>query len=211
VRSNGVFYQVYAPDDIRRKPNEAVVKLRHDFRTLRKYWKPFSEIREYHFVVNDKYRGAPPNLEKALEGFRRRYHLVECKTFAACHLEDILFSLPDDVVISIIGYVPVIDPNDLMFLTGLTHFVGVWIEFEKTARSILVPHDKTRGPVVGGPMVRQLHQGGFTGPEATEFLLKIAHKRNRLLHGDSADVPRKEEIDRLVEITKALKDTKTIA
>jgi hypothetical protein len=209
VRETGTFYQVYAPEEIRSKPNQALIKLRHDFHRLRRYWGPFSKLRVYYFVINDKYKGAPPNLEKTLEGLRRRYGLEKCEPFGAAQLEEILFSLPEDVISTIIGHVPAIDTTDFMLLTGLTYFLGAWIEFEKTGRRLAEQEAVIQRPLGGTQIIAGLRRGDLINPQQADFLLRLNRQRTLVVHGDSVDVPRKDAIDSLVAITSALKNKKT--
>lgn len=63
----GVFYQVYAPEDLRFKEDDAVEKLETDFKGVYSYWagKGFT-FNEFYYVVNDKYAGNYPTLINAI-------------------------------------------------------------------------------------------------------------------------------------------------
>lgn len=63
----GKYYQVYAPEDLRFKESDAVDKLRADFEGLKSWWDSEGKrIKEFYFVVNDKYRGIYPTLASAV-------------------------------------------------------------------------------------------------------------------------------------------------
>ncbi len=98
----GLYYQVFAPEDLRKNPSTAVKKIRGDFAGLKKAWK---NIREFYFVINDKYRGVYPEIEAELEAIKRKYRLKVCKPFLAHDLEATLFSLPDDVLAFVSGLI----------------------------------------------------------------------------------------------------------
>jgi len=113
-RKNGRYYQVFAPEDIRKSRSEAVKKLKEDFVGLKAYWDKIYRIREYYFVCNDKYKGQFSTIEDDLASIKKEHRLEECGSFLAKHLEDVLFTLPDDIIISIVGFIP--DPAKIELL-----------------------------------------------------------------------------------------------
>ncbi len=63
-------------------------------------------IHEFYFVLNDRYTGAvSPRLHRALEEIRREYGLERCEAFLSQRLENELFSLGEDKIASIVGFV----------------------------------------------------------------------------------------------------------
>jgi hypothetical protein len=98
----GVYYQVFAPEDLRKNPAAAVKKAKRDFDGLRRAWK---HIREFYFVINDKYRGVYPEIEAALAEIKAKHKLKVCEPLLAQHLEGILFSLPNDIVALVTGLI----------------------------------------------------------------------------------------------------------
>lgn len=103
----GTFYQVFAPEDLRKNPSAAIKKVRQDFIGLKNAWKQIAPIREFYFVINDKYRGVYPEIEKELSEIRNANELRVCRPFLAKDLERALFSLPDDIISSIVGLIDV--------------------------------------------------------------------------------------------------------
>lgn len=99
-RERGAYYQVYAPEDLRKNPSAAVKKARQDFEKLRGHW---NNIKEFYFVVNDKYRGVYPEIETELSNIKAEYGLKRCKPFLAQDLERTLFSLASDVIAVVTG------------------------------------------------------------------------------------------------------------
>lgn len=102
----GHYYQVFAPEDLSRSKADAVAKLKADFAGLKEYWDYVCPVKRFSFVMNDKFKGSHPTIEADLTAIKTAYDLESCDSFLAKHLEDELFSLPGDVIISIIGYWP---------------------------------------------------------------------------------------------------------
>jgi hypothetical protein len=126
VRDQGVYYQVYAPEDIKTSVGAACKKIADDFDGLKKYWDTISPIRDFYFVLNDKYKGTFPEIEKVLAGIETNHDLNKCESFLAKNLEDELFNLPDDVILSVIGFVPnpaKIDTLDYSLLTEVVQYI----------------------------------------------------------------------------------------
>lgn len=68
IPTKGVYFQVYSPETPNSKSSEASKKLIEDFEKLLKSgWEIISNIKEYHFVYNDKYLGITERLEKAIK------------------------------------------------------------------------------------------------------------------------------------------------
>ncbi|NLP13174.1 MAG: hypothetical protein GX383_01530 [Clostridium sp.] len=106
IRDKGIYFQVYAPEDIRKSYSDAIAKLNGDFSKLKEYWDP---INEFYFVVNDKYRGVNADCEKTIRTLKDKYQLDEAKFLTAKDIERILFTLEDDQIFSIVGFIP--DPS----------------------------------------------------------------------------------------------------
>lgn len=113
----GRYYQVYAPDDLRRREQDALAKLEQDFQGLHHHWAEIfpSGIREFYFVLNDRFSGSVfPSIHEAMERIRRQYGLERCEPFITRHLEEELFSLSDEAIVSIVGFIP--DPESVPLL-----------------------------------------------------------------------------------------------
>lgn len=105
----GRYFQVYSPHRLDRRERQTLAKLREDFVGLHRYWGEHFEqgIREFYFVLNDRYEGAVfPSILVALEDLRRAYGLERCEVFLTRQLEDELFSLDDEKIAAIIGFLP---------------------------------------------------------------------------------------------------------
>ncbi|QZE15668.1 hypothetical protein K4L44_07500 [Halosquirtibacter laminarini] len=114
IRSKGVFFQVYAPIDIIKSYPDTVKKLIVDFNGLlsHKQWKP---IREFYFVVNDKYKGVNPDATATLDDLIFKNKLLKGKIITPKDLERILFSLNDDEIFDIVGILPNLENINIDF------------------------------------------------------------------------------------------------
>lgn len=108
IKSEGVYYQVYAPEDIRKSYIDAVNKIKTDFIGLHKQWAP---VNKFYFVVNDKYNGVNADCEQTIQEIMSAFKLKDARILTAKDLEDKVFSLDDDQIFTIVGYLP--DPGNL--------------------------------------------------------------------------------------------------
>lgn len=110
IKSKGIFFQVYAPEDIRKSYTEVVSKIKTDFQGLIKHWGP---VNEFYFVVNDKFNGINADCELALQEIKTNHSLKASEFLTSSDLENRLFQLDDDQIQAVIGFLP--NP-DLLFL-----------------------------------------------------------------------------------------------
>lgn len=108
INSSGIFYQVYAPEDIRKSYTDAVKKIKDDFIGLYKQWQP---INKFYFVINDKYNGVNADCELTIQNIKIDYKLEDSKILTAKDLENLTFKLDDDQITTIVGFLP--DPSSL--------------------------------------------------------------------------------------------------
>lgn len=106
LRGQGVYYQVYAPEDLKKSTRNASEKLKDSFDGLKEYWDSISQVREFYMVFNDKFRGAYPEVDKDLAAIKTNFGLDKCACFLAKDLESLLFTQPDDIINVIAGYLP---------------------------------------------------------------------------------------------------------
>ena len=116
-----IFYQVFAPEDIRRSYSEAATKLVNDFKGLIKHWNP---INEFYFVVNDKFNGVNADIEKDIRKLKDNHSLRNAAFLTARDMENMLFALTDDQIQTIVGFLP--DPEKMTTLDYgvLTEVIG---------------------------------------------------------------------------------------
>lgn len=205
----GAYFQVYAPEDIRKAPRKALTKLKGDFKGLKAFWDGIYKVKQYFYVVNDKYQGVSPGVEKQIAAIKTKHKLESSGLVLAKDLEDALFGLPANVIIAIVGHVPSIDAGEFLFLSGFSYFIGAWIELEKAGRRLI--EGSTKRINVGQKMLRILRQCDVIDTKNYHILEDLSRTRNRLVHGDSRDLPPKVLIDSMVEITEQLKKRPVLA
>ncbi len=107
IKSTGVYFQVYSPEDPSSKEKETIGKLATDFAGLYSYWNSkVTPIKEFFFVLNDKYQGAYASLHSELAKISTTHPGVICKPLLAHHLEDIFLKLQHTHIEDILGKVP---------------------------------------------------------------------------------------------------------
>jgi len=121
IRSKGIYYQVYAPEDIEKNYPETIKKIGRDFAGLLGYWE---NIKEYYFVVNDKYKGVNADSNQAIAKIVNDYSLVKGKILTAKDLEAILFNLSDNQIINIVGFLPNFEHITNLDFSVLKQIVG---------------------------------------------------------------------------------------
>ena len=98
----GIYYQVYAPKNPNEKEAEAAKKLKEDFEKLMTSgWDQVSEIKEYHFVFNDKKCGVSKEIETALAELRSDNPSIQFGFLTPTKLEKIFFSLDEKQLLSL--------------------------------------------------------------------------------------------------------------
>ncbi len=108
IKSKGVFFQVFSPEEITRSYVNVVKKLNDDFKGLLRQW---SSVEKFYFVVNDKYKGVNADCEQAIQTIKQDHELRDAGFKTAVDLENLLFSLDDDQIFSIVGFLP--DPSTI--------------------------------------------------------------------------------------------------
>ncbi|MCJ7772462.1 MAG: hypothetical protein MUP22_04940 [Desulfobacterales bacterium] len=111
IKTKGIFYQVYAPQDIQKSYTNVVSKLKEDFDGLKAQWSP---VNEFYFVVNDKYKGVNADSEKIIQEMKISHNLINAGFLTAKDIENTLFKLDDDQILSIAGFIP--DPASIKHL-----------------------------------------------------------------------------------------------
>ena len=171
-KDKGVYYQVFAPEDARKSPSSAISKIKTDFAGLVKAWSP---VNEFYFVLNDKYQGAYPETEQAVEDLRKQYGVTKAGTFLAKHLEETLFSLDDDMVSSIIGFVgdpaSVVKLNYSVLNEVVAHIMGIPMHV-KSSSQLVAPdwEEKMRFNGLSGFVDDQLTSASYMVGELDQYL-----------------------------------------
>ncbi|MEG1254837.1 ABC-three component system protein [Clostridium sp.] len=112
ILNSGMFYQVYGPEDISKSIDTAINKLEEDFNGLLQKWSNEVEIKEFNYVVNDKYKGVHVTVHKKLLKLKNivtelgKEHVLVTGLIVAKDLENRLFELDEDNMIAIVGLSP---------------------------------------------------------------------------------------------------------
>jgi hypothetical protein len=116
-KKSGVYYQVFAPENLEKAKtiSDAVSKLREDFKGLKKHWDALCKIKEFYYVVNDKYKGLPPQVEQEILLLGSDHSDVVCDSFCSNNLERVFFELSNDDITDIIGIIPTEEISFLNF------------------------------------------------------------------------------------------------
>ncbi len=103
IKSKGIFFQVFSPEEITTSYPNVIKKLNGDFNGLLNQWSP---VNEFYFVVNDKYQGVNADCEQAIQSIKQDHGLTNSGFKTAADLENLLFSLDEDQVFAIVGFLP---------------------------------------------------------------------------------------------------------
>ena len=93
VKDEGIYYQVYAPEDITKNSLDSLNKAKDDFTKLKAYWDKISQVKEYYFVVNDKYKGVGPHISNLLAEIKITHGLEKTGLILAQNLGSYFHSL----------------------------------------------------------------------------------------------------------------------
>lgn len=120
----GEYFQVYAPEYIDKSTtiSNAVKKLKDDFQGLYGYWNALCPIKKFNFVVNDKYKGSPPEVHTTLLELAQNYPDVQFNILGANTLEDICMSLEENSIIEIVGCI--VNPSIQLDFSALTDVIN---------------------------------------------------------------------------------------
>ena len=105
-KTTGTYYQVFAPEDLKKSEGKAVTKLIEDFKGLIDFWEAVSPVKAFFYVLNDKYKGAYPTIEAELAQLESNYS-IRCEPFLNKDLENTFLALNDQQMIDVIGIIPI--------------------------------------------------------------------------------------------------------
>jgi len=108
IKQSGQYYQVYAPANPAQSEKKAIAKLVTDFAGLYKHWNAqVTPIKEFYYVINDKYQGCYPTVFPELKKIEDQYPTVKCHPFLSKQLEDLFLALLDADKLDIVGFIVV--------------------------------------------------------------------------------------------------------
>ncbi len=172
IKTKGIFYQVYAPEDIHKSYISAVKKMSTDFEGLFRQWSP---INEYYFVINDKYKGVNADCEIVIQKIKELYNLTSAGMVTAKDIENTLFMLDDDQIFSVTGSIP--DPAAIKSLDYsilnevISHIMQIPLRNNNKAKIILPDwDDKIKFNNLSDAVARLLNNGYFQVFSLEEYL-----------------------------------------
>lgn len=103
--TTGLYCQVYAPENLHKSEAGAIQKLEEDFAGLILHWSSICPIKEYYYVLNDKFKGTTHPIEDILSNLTK-LHSVNCRSFLNKDLEAVFTTLSDHSIEKIVGGIP---------------------------------------------------------------------------------------------------------
>lgn len=100
----GQYFQVYAPE--KQEGNALIGKLEGVFPEIKDYWDSIEPVLGFMYVINDKFRGTFPQVEKRLSELKAEYELETCKPYLAADLLDDFFKLDARDAVALLGSIP---------------------------------------------------------------------------------------------------------
>lgn len=135
IENKGIYYQVYAPENIKNSYPDVVKKINTDFKGLLEQWSP---VNEFYFVVNDKFSGVNADAEQTLTALKSKYNLRESGFYTADDLSKKVFSFDDDIIQKIIGFLPNTDNLSNLDYSALNEVIGYIMKLPLIAKQEVV-------------------------------------------------------------------------
>lgn len=104
------YYQCYGPKSIKGNEDYVKSKIKNDFKGVCEEWK---DIKEWYFVYNDKFCGAPPHIIQEIQDLNSSQDLVNVGLFLTKKWRDIFSKLTIDQKQSVLGWMAP-NPDDLL-------------------------------------------------------------------------------------------------
>jgi hypothetical protein len=131
-KQNGIYYQCYAPENLARSVSYAVSKLKEDFNGLMQNWNEAGEVKQFYYVLNDKYKGTYPEIELELDGLQKSTGII-CNPFLCKDLEDVFMQLSEQDILNVISFLPssenIKDLDYSVLNQVITHLLKYEVEF----------------------------------------------------------------------------------
>lgn len=159
----GRYFQVFAPEDLTIKESAVTIKINSDFAGLHKHWSSHGVgIKEFYFVLNDKYKGAYPTTHATLNELKIQHPTLSvADTFLCQHLEIELFLLADDQISYIVG--GILDPLNI-----------ATVDYEILSEVLTYVRDQPPLPFIAGKLIAPIldEKISFNGLITTRALLE---------------------------------------
>lgn len=101
----GDYYCVYAPEDFSKKYTikNGLIKIKKDIDGIISEWE---NIKVINYVINDKFKGIPPDIHQLIIELNKSQKNIEIKLFSMEKLKNITLSLTKNQKQSILGFAP---------------------------------------------------------------------------------------------------------
>lgn len=114
IPTKGIYFQVYAPENICVSEENAVKKLLADFEGLMAYWPTIGyTVKEFNYVVNDKFKGLGPAVYDILGQLKKKYPSIKFDVLLSSKLQQIFEGLEDSAKAGVVGFCPSADVSML--------------------------------------------------------------------------------------------------
>ena len=100
IKDKGIYYQVYAPKNVEK--GKTIKKMKEDFNKLYTHWNNRCPIKEFYFVINDKYTRYDRHIDEAIDEIGRTYQ-IKTGIIDSKKLEHKFFTLDEDIIDFILG------------------------------------------------------------------------------------------------------------
>lgn len=106
IENKGAYYQLYGPKaSSKSNPIKELDKAITDFSKLEEKW---GNIKEYYFVINDRFEGGKANLQHELYAFKQQKGLDKCEVFYSRDILDRFMSLNEGIQMEILNGIPLL-------------------------------------------------------------------------------------------------------
>lgn len=181
IPSKGIYFQVYAPEKIDAK--EAIEKIENDLNGLMSYWDKLCKVKEYNFVMNDKYKGAYPTINAKILEVGKKYN-IKTNLLLASQLENICFQLKDEEIEEILGNIIDVPMENLSFTSLNDVIEGIMKLPFKAKESLISPaemNEKIKFNYLNQEVSNILNQYSiYTGQLEEYFFNKGEFERERV-------------------------------
>lgn len=101
----GDYYCIYAPENFKKDYtiNNGLKKIKDDINGITSHWK---NIKKINYVINDKFDGLPPKINKLIIELNQDELLPEVQLFSMDKLKEITLALPLEKKEAILGFAP---------------------------------------------------------------------------------------------------------
>lgn len=200
ISTSGIYFQVFAPEDLERTDKKGAKKVRDDFLGLRTHWNDVSKIRQYRFVVNDRYHGLGPETTQAIEKLKSEFPDVTFGSFLCYELESEFTLLGPDIQIELFGALPAeLDLTDVELISFQEVIDHLLADREPINYSAILPSPKFEEKIsfnnLGSVTANLLRTASFDGTSLLENLFhfqrnlsEVLAARFRRLYAEAVDI-----------------------